>query len=137
MSGAVGSLHGRFGAAARVALSANGGVASAVIVNSGNANAGTGLPGYKNAQLMAAATGEAGFPGGVVRPGDVDLVAVTARPGVSSAVLAGRIRAALHGGQGYTVATGSARGEVADLNAAVERSTGFAAPEAVIPGPVH
>jgi glutamate N-acetyltransferase/amino-acid N-acetyltransferase len=30
-----------------------------VIVNSGNANAGTGLPGYKNAQLMAAATGEA------------------------------------------------------------------------------
>jgi glutamate N-acetyltransferase / amino-acid N-acetyltransferase len=30
-----------------------------VIVNSGNANAGTGLSGYKNAQLMAAATGEA------------------------------------------------------------------------------
>ena len=33
--------------------------AAAVIVNSGNANAGTGMPGYKNAQLMAAATGEA------------------------------------------------------------------------------
>ncbi len=43
----------------RATLKANGGVASAVIVNSGNANAGTGLPGYKNAQLMAAATGEA------------------------------------------------------------------------------
>src|SRR5206468_2969886 len=43
----------------RAALKANGGRASAVIVNSGNANAGTGAPGYKNAQLMAAATGEA------------------------------------------------------------------------------
>jgi len=43
----------------RATLKANGGVASAVIVNSGNANAGTGLPGYKNAQLMAAATGQA------------------------------------------------------------------------------
>src|SRR6478735_11517803 len=43
----------------RATLAANGGVASAVIINSGNANAGTGLPGYKNAQLMAAATGHA------------------------------------------------------------------------------
>jgi glutamate N-acetyltransferase/amino-acid N-acetyltransferase len=43
----------------RATLNANGGQAVAVIVNSGNANAGTGLPGYKNAQLMAAATGEA------------------------------------------------------------------------------
>jgi glutamate N-acetyltransferase/amino-acid N-acetyltransferase len=43
----------------RATLKANGGVASAVIINSGNANAGTGLAGYKNAQLMAAATGEA------------------------------------------------------------------------------
>jgi glutamate N-acetyltransferase / amino-acid N-acetyltransferase len=43
----------------RATLQANGGKAVAVIVNSGNANAGTGLPGYKNAQLMAAATGEA------------------------------------------------------------------------------
>jgi glutamate N-acetyltransferase/amino-acid N-acetyltransferase len=43
----------------RATLQANGGKAAAVIVNSGNANAGTGLPGYKNAQLMAAATGEA------------------------------------------------------------------------------
>ena len=43
----------------RATLAANGGKAAAVIVNSGNANAGTGTPGYKNAQLMAAATGEA------------------------------------------------------------------------------
>jgi glutamate N-acetyltransferase/amino-acid N-acetyltransferase len=43
----------------RATLRANGGKAAAVIVSSGNANAGTGAPGYKNAQLMAAATGEA------------------------------------------------------------------------------
>ena len=43
----------------RATLKANGGVASAVIINSGNANAGTGVPGYKDAQLMAAATGHA------------------------------------------------------------------------------
>src|SRR6185503_11425349 len=43
----------------RATLKANGGKAAAIIVNSGNANAGTGKPGYKNAQLMAAATGEA------------------------------------------------------------------------------
>jgi glutamate N-acetyltransferase / amino-acid N-acetyltransferase len=43
----------------RAMLAANGGRAAAIIVNSGNANAGTGTPGYKNAQLMAAATGEA------------------------------------------------------------------------------
>jgi glutamate N-acetyltransferase / amino-acid N-acetyltransferase len=43
----------------RATLAANGGQAAAVIVNSGNANAGTGKAGYKNAQLMAAATGAA------------------------------------------------------------------------------
>ena len=43
----------------RATLAANGGKAAAVIVNSGNANAGTGKPGYKDAQLMAAATGQA------------------------------------------------------------------------------
>jgi glutamate N-acetyltransferase/amino-acid N-acetyltransferase len=43
----------------RATLNANGGKAAAIIINSGNANAGTGKPGYKNAQLMAAATGEA------------------------------------------------------------------------------
>ena len=43
----------------RATLKANGGLASAVIVNSGNANAGTGAPGYRDAQLMVAATGHA------------------------------------------------------------------------------
>jgi glutamate N-acetyltransferase/amino-acid N-acetyltransferase len=43
----------------RATLAANGGRAAAVIVNSGNANAGTGKPGYRDSQLMAAATGEA------------------------------------------------------------------------------
>ena len=43
----------------RATLSANGGKAAAIIINSGNANAGTGKAGYKNAQLMVAATGEA------------------------------------------------------------------------------
>jgi len=43
----------------RATLAANGGKAAAIIVNSGNANAGTGAPGYKDAQLMAAATGDA------------------------------------------------------------------------------
>ena len=82
---------------------------------------------------VAAAAGESGFPGGVVRPGDVDLIAVAAKPGVSSGVLAGRIRAALHGGRGYTIATGPARGDVADLNAAVERSDGQILGAALIP----
>lgn len=41
----------------RATLAANGGRAAAVIVNSGNANAGTGKDGYRNAQAMAAATG--------------------------------------------------------------------------------
>ena len=82
---------------------------------------------------VATATGESGFPGGVVRPGAVDLVAVTVKPGVSSGVLAGRIRAALHGGRGYTIATGPARGDVADLGAAVERSDGQVLGVALIP----
>ena len=73
---------------------------------------------------VAAAVGESGFPDGAVKPGDVDLIAVTAKPGVSADALAGRIRADLHGGAGYTIATGAARGDVADLNAAVERSDG-------------
>ena len=80
----------------------------------------------------ASAAGESGFPNGAVRPGDVDLVAVTAKPGISPDVLAGRIRAALHGGQGYTIATGAARGDVANLDAAVERSNGQALAGALI-----
>src|SRR4029078_13393056 len=43
----------------RATLKANGGKAAAVVVNSGNANAGTGAPGYKDAELMRAAAGEA------------------------------------------------------------------------------
>src|SRR5580704_2307800 len=81
----------------------------------------------------ASADGESGFPNGTVRPGDVDLIAVTARPGVSPDVLAGRIRAALDGGQGYTIATGAARGDVANLSAAVERSNGQSLGGALIP----
>ena len=43
----------------RAILKANGGRAAAVIVNSGNANAGTGAAGYKDSQAMADATGQA------------------------------------------------------------------------------
>src|ERR1700729_2763222 len=80
----------------------------------------------------ASAVGESGFPNGSVRPGDVDLVAVTAQPGVPADVLASRIRTALGDGQGYTIATGAARGDVANLNAAVERSNGQSLAGAII-----
>jgi len=80
----------------------------------------------------ASAEGESGFPNGSVRPGDVDLVAVSARPGVPADVLASRIRTALGGGRGYTIATGAARGDVANLNAAVERSNGQSLAGAII-----
>jgi glutamate N-acetyltransferase/amino-acid N-acetyltransferase len=43
----------------RKLLQANSGKVTAVIVNSGNANAGTGASGYKDAQLMGAAAGDA------------------------------------------------------------------------------
>src|SRR5437868_1451315 len=43
----------------RATLTANGGRAAGVIINSGNANAGTGTPGYEDAQLMAQAAAEA------------------------------------------------------------------------------
>src|SRR5436305_13442096 len=42
----------------RATLAANGGRAAAVIVNSGNANAGTGEAGYRDAEAMATATAE-------------------------------------------------------------------------------
>lgn len=42
----------------RATLAANGGHASAVVINSGNANAGTGKAGYKDAQLMASAAAQ-------------------------------------------------------------------------------
>jgi glutamate N-acetyltransferase/amino-acid N-acetyltransferase len=43
----------------RTTLNANGGRAAAVIVNSGNANAGTGKDGYRDARMMAAAAAHA------------------------------------------------------------------------------
>ena len=43
----------------RATLKANGGRAAAVVVNSGNANAGTGKDGYRDAQAMAAAAAQA------------------------------------------------------------------------------
>jgi glutamate N-acetyltransferase/amino-acid N-acetyltransferase len=43
----------------RKLLEKSGGRVTAVIVNSGNANAGTGAPGYKDAQAMGEAAGEA------------------------------------------------------------------------------
>jgi glutamate N-acetyltransferase/amino-acid N-acetyltransferase len=43
----------------RATLRANGGRAAAVIINSGNANAGTGKDGYRDARLMAAAAAHA------------------------------------------------------------------------------
>ena len=81
---------------------------------------------------VASATGESGFPGGVVKAGDVDLVAIKAQPGVSAGPLAQRIRAALPG-RGYTVATGAARGNLADLNAPIERANGQSLGGALIP----
>ncbi|HEX4256205.1 MAG TPA: ABC transporter permease [Streptosporangiaceae bacterium] len=82
---------------------------------------------------VARATGESGFANGVVRPGDVDLIAVTAKRDVSSKLLAERIRTALHGGKGYTIATGARRGDLADLNAPIERSNGQGLGGALIP----
>jgi putative ABC transport system permease protein len=82
---------------------------------------------------VAAAAGETGFPGGTVRPGLVDLVAVKAAPGISADTLAARIKASLHGGAVYTIATGDARAELADPGLAVEVANGHALGGAVIP----
>ena len=81
---------------------------------------------------VATATGESGFPGGVVKAGDVDLIAVRAQPGVAAGPLGQRIRTALPSG-GYTVATGAARGDLADLNAPIERANGQSLGGALIP----
>ena len=82
---------------------------------------------------VAAATGETGLPGGTVRPGLADLIAVRADPGVSAGTLARRIKAALHGGAGYTIATGAARAGLANLGLAVEIANGHALGDVVIP----
>jgi len=82
---------------------------------------------------VASAEGENGFPDGTLRPGLVDLVAIKADPGVGADALAARIKAVLHGGEGYTIATGAARGDLADPAAAVERSEGQSLGVAVLP----
>jgi putative ABC transport system permease protein len=97
-----------------------------------------GVPAGLAAQLarvpgVASAAGESGFPGGTVRPGLVDLVAVKAAPGVSAGTLAARIRASLHGGAGYTIADGAGRAAVADPEFAVEVADGHALGFAVLP----
>lgn len=82
---------------------------------------------------VAAATGESGFPSGEVGPGLVDLVAVTADPGVTPDVLAAHIKSALHGGAGYTIATGDARSDLADPSVVVQRTEGHDLGIAVLP----
>jgi hypothetical protein len=73
---------------------------------------------------VARAMPESGFPDGTTRPDTADLIAITADQGVSPAALEQRVRTALHGGAGYTIAAGAARGDLANINLPVERSTG-------------
>jgi putative ABC transport system permease protein len=73
---------------------------------------------------VARAAPESGFPDGATRPGTADLIAITARRGVSPVTLEQRIRSALHGGAGYTIATGAARGDLANLDRPAERANG-------------
>jgi putative ABC transport system permease protein len=93
------------------------------------------LPAYRGvpaslARALAAvpgvgrATPEDGFPGGTTRPGTADLIAITADPGVSPMTLEQRVRTALHGDAGYTIATGAARGDLADIDLPAERANG-------------
>ena len=82
---------------------------------------------------VARAAPESGFPDGTTRPGIADLIAITADPGVSPATLEQRVRTALHGGAGYTIATGAARADLANLDLPVERSTGRQIGSTLIP----
>jgi putative ABC transport system permease protein len=70
------------------------------------------------------ATPENGFPDGATRPGTADLIAITAGRGVSPVTLEQRVRTALHGGAGYTIAAGAARGDLANIDLPVERASG-------------
>jgi len=80
------------------------------------------VPGVKSA------TGEGNAWNG---PGRVDLVAVTAKPDTSASELADRIKRVI--GPGYTVATGTARGDLANLNVAAERANGQALAGSIVP----
>jgi len=73
---------------------------------------------------VALATPETGFPDGVTRPGTADLIAITAGQGVSPVTLEQRVRNALHGGAGYTITSGAARGDLVNLELPVERADG-------------
>jgi putative ABC transport system permease protein len=81
----------------------------------------------------ALATPETGFPDGTTRPGIADLIAITADKGVSPATLEKRVRDALHGGAGYTIAIGAARGDLANPGLPIERTNGKDLSVAVIP----
>lgn len=82
---------------------------------------------------VARATPEVGFPDGTTRPGTADLIAITADKGVSPMTLEQRVRDALHGGSGYTIATGAARADLANPNLPIERANGQQFALAVIP----
>jgi putative ABC transport system permease protein len=73
---------------------------------------------------VARAAPESGFPDGTTRPGTADLIAITAVKGVRPVILEQRVRSALHGGAGYTIATGAARGDLGNLDLPVERANG-------------
>ena len=88
-----------------------------------------GIPGSLARELaavpgVARATPEAGFPDGTTRPGTADLIAITAGRGVSAVTLEQRVRDALHGGAGYTIATGAARGDLANPGLHAEWTNG-------------
>lgn len=124
--------------AASTQLSVTTGTGQPALTQTAPLQAYRGVPAQLTSQLarvpgVASATGETGFPGGAVRTGLVDLIAVKADPGVSTGTLARRIRAALPGAAGYTVATGAARADLANLGLAVEAANGHAFAGAVIP----
>jgi putative ABC transport system permease protein len=79
------------------------------------------------------ATPENGFPDGATRPGTADLIAITVGKGVSPVAVEQRVRAALQGGAGYTIATGAARGDLANIDLPVERANGRELGFTVIP----